>query len=98
MTPPFSIEEEKEPSESLRLQYRYLDLRRKSVQTNFILRHNLSKAVRRFLDQHQFLDIETPLSHQEHARRGARLPRAQPRKRSASSSPCRSRRSSSSSC
>ncbi|MBI3803453.1 MAG: aspartate--tRNA ligase [Nitrospirae bacterium] len=60
LTPPFSIEEEKEPSESLRLQYRYLDLRRRSVQANFILRHNLSKAVRRFLDAHQFLEIETP--------------------------------------
>ncbi len=60
LTPPFSIEEEKEPSESLRLQYRYLDLRRRSVQTNFIFRHNLSKAVRRFLDQNQFLEIETP--------------------------------------
>ncbi len=60
LTPPFSIEENKEPSESLRLQYRYLDLRRPRLQENFILRHNLVKTVRSFLDQNGFLEIETP--------------------------------------
>jgi aspartyl-tRNA synthetase len=60
LTPPFSIEDENEPAESLRLKYRYLDLRRRPVQQNFILRHNLSRAVRRFLDQNGFLEIETP--------------------------------------
>jgi aspartyl-tRNA synthetase len=60
LTPPFSIEEDKEAAESLRLQYRYLDLRRPSVQKKFILRHNLSKAVRRFMDTNGFLEIETP--------------------------------------
>ncbi len=61
LTPPFSIEDtEKEPAEALRLQYRYLDLRRTSVQQKFILRHNLSKAVRQFMDAHGFLEIETP--------------------------------------
>ena len=60
LTPPFAIEDENEPAESLRLKYRYLDLRRRSVQQNFILRHHLSRAVRRFLDQNGFLEIETP--------------------------------------
>ena len=60
LTPPFSIEDESNPSEMLRLQYRYLDLRRPIVQKNFILRANLSKTIRSFLDQHHFLEIETP--------------------------------------
>jgi len=60
ITPPFSIEEDKEAAESLRLQYRYLDLRRPSVQQKFILRHKLSKAMRHFMDDNGFLEIETP--------------------------------------
>jgi len=60
LTPPFSIEDDGEPSEALRLKYRYLDLRRPSVQKNLILRHRLSKTVRRFLDDRDFLEIETP--------------------------------------
>ncbi len=60
LTPPFAIEDDPEAAESLRLQYRYLDLRRPSVQQKFILRHNLSKSVRHFLDQNGFLEIETP--------------------------------------
>lgn len=60
LTPPFSIDEEVEAAESLRLQYRYLDLRRPSVQEKFILRHRLSRSVRRFMDENGFLEIETP--------------------------------------
>lgn len=60
LTPPFSIEEDKEAAEALRLQYRYLDLRRPSVQQKFILRHNVSKAMRHFMDENGFLEIETP--------------------------------------
>jgi aspartyl-tRNA synthetase len=60
LTPPFAIEDAQEAAESLRLQYRYLDLRRPSVQQKFILRHNLSKAVRHFMDKNGFLEIETP--------------------------------------
>jgi aspartyl-tRNA synthetase len=60
LTPPFPLDEDAEPSEALRLQYRYLDLRRPSVQKRFVLRHRLSQAFRAFLDRHHFLEIETP--------------------------------------
>ncbi|MCI0528806.1 MAG: aspartate--tRNA ligase [Nitrospira sp.] len=59
-TPPFSIEENEEVSESLRLQYRYLDLRRPDVQRNLILRHQLNKIIRQFLDNKSFIEVETP--------------------------------------
>ncbi|VAX30024.1 Aspartyl-tRNA synthetase @ Aspartyl-tRNA(Asn) synthetase [hydrothermal vent metagenome] len=59
-TPPFLIEDEEDISEALRLQYRYLDLRRPAVQQIFIRRHKLSQAIRQFLNDHQFLELETP--------------------------------------
>jgi len=59
-TPPFMIEDPPEASESLRLQYRYLDLRRPNLQRNLILRHRASACVRRFLNETGFLEIETP--------------------------------------
>lgn len=57
---PFSIEEDEDISEMLRLKYRYLDLRRSSVKNNIILRHRVVKLVRDFLDSRGFLEIETP--------------------------------------
>lgn len=60
-TPPFSIEEENEVAEALRLKYRYLDLRRPSVQKNLLLRHRVARTVRRFLDQEGFIEVETPV-------------------------------------
>ena len=60
-TPPFYIEDGVEVDENIRLKYRYLDLRRPEMQRNLILRHNVTKAMRDYLDQHGFLEIETPM-------------------------------------
>jgi len=59
-TPPIDMDENSKTNELLRLKYRYLDLRRKNVQKNFILRHNAVKVARDFFDENGFLDIETP--------------------------------------
>ncbi|HTG00150.1 MAG TPA: aspartate--tRNA ligase [Nitrospirota bacterium] len=59
-TPPFMIEDETEVAEMLRLKYRYLDLRRPSLQKTLITRHLIAQTVRRFLDNSGFIDIETP--------------------------------------
>jgi len=58
--PPFTIEDETDGGEELRMQYRYLDLRRNPLQKNIKLRHQLSIEVRKYLDSIDFLEIETP--------------------------------------
>jgi len=60
-TPPFSINEETEVDEMLRLQYRYLDLRRERMAHNIMLRHRVVKYIRDFLDARGFLEVETPI-------------------------------------
>ncbi|HXP91024.1 MAG TPA: aspartate--tRNA ligase, partial [Fibrobacteria bacterium] len=60
-TPPFEISEHVKVNEELRLQYRYLDLRRPAVQKQIIARHRVSKSVRDYFDEQGFLDIETPI-------------------------------------
>ncbi len=59
-TPPFSLEDSAEVSEAVRLRYRYLDLRRPSLQKNFLFRHRVIQFVREFLNQRGLVDIETP--------------------------------------
>ncbi len=60
-TPPFAIEDRCEAGENLRLQWRYLDLRRPCMQKNFVLRHKVMQAVRRYLDEEGFYEVETPV-------------------------------------
>ena len=60
-TPPFYIEDDIEVDETLRLKYRYLDLRRPEMRDNLILRHRVIKIMRDFLDRNGFLEIETPM-------------------------------------
>jgi aspartyl-tRNA synthetase len=59
-TPPFTIEDQTDGGEELRMQYRYLDLRRAPVKDNLLFRHQVSMAVRNYLSQAGFIDVETP--------------------------------------
>jgi aspartyl-tRNA synthetase len=61
LNPPFYINEEGDVDESLRLKYRYLDLRRERMQRNVILRHQIVKYMRDYLDDRGFVEVETPL-------------------------------------
>ncbi|MBL7812993.1 MAG: aspartate--tRNA ligase [Bacteroidetes bacterium] len=61
LTPPFTIENETDGGDDIRMQYRYLDLRREPVRNNLILRHKLAQSVRNFLSNAGFLEVETPV-------------------------------------
>lgn len=60
-TPPFTIEEDTDGGDDLRMKYRYLDLRRSSVRSNLELRHKCTIEVRQYLDSLNFLEVETPV-------------------------------------
>ncbi len=60
-TPPFTIEDNTDGGDDIRMKYRYLDLRRTSVRNNMILRHQMAFETRRYLDQMGFLEVETPV-------------------------------------
>jgi len=61
LVPPFTIEDNTDGGEDLRMKYRYLDLRRSKVQGNILLRHKVAQATRRYLDQQGFIEVETPV-------------------------------------
>ncbi|MBQ9190934.1 MAG: aspartate--tRNA ligase [Bacteroidaceae bacterium] len=61
VTPPFTIEDQSDGGDDLRMKYRYLDLRRTPVRRNLELRHKMTMEVRRYLDSLGFLEIETPM-------------------------------------
>ena len=60
LTPPFTIENESDGGEELRMKYRYLDIRRDPIKENLIFRHSLSLEVRNYLSENNFIDVETP--------------------------------------
>ncbi len=60
-TPPFTIEDDTDGGDELRMKYRYLDLRRSCVRKNLELRHRMTILIRNFLDSRQFIEVETPI-------------------------------------
>ena len=60
-TPPFTIEDNTDGGDELRMKYRYLDLRRSCVRKNLELRHRMTILIRNFLDSRQFIEVETPI-------------------------------------
>jgi aspartyl-tRNA synthetase len=60
-TPPFTIEDETDGGDELRMKYRYLDLRRNPVRESLLLRHRVAQATRAYLNNQQFIEVETPV-------------------------------------
>ena len=61
VTPPFTIEDNSDGGDDIRMKFRYLDLRRNCVRKNLELRHRMTMEVRRYLDSKGFLEVETPM-------------------------------------
>ena len=61
LTPPFTIEDQTDGGDDIRMKYRYLDLRRQCVRQNLELRHKMTILIRNFLDSRQFIEVETPI-------------------------------------
>ncbi len=60
-TPPFTIEDDSDGGEDLRMKYRYLDIRRNTVRQKIELRHKMMRETRKYLDAHEFTEVETPV-------------------------------------
>jgi aspartyl-tRNA synthetase len=60
-TPPFTIEDDTDGGDELRMKYRYLDLRRNTVRNNLLLRHKMAQQTRHYLDGQNFIEVETPV-------------------------------------
>jgi aspartyl-tRNA synthetase len=60
LTPPFTIEDKTDGGEDLRMKYRYLDIRRAPVRNNLVFRHKVTMAVRNYLSEQEFIEVETP--------------------------------------
>jgi aspartyl-tRNA synthetase len=60
-TPPFPIKEDLETNEDMRLKYRFLDLRRPNMQRNIMMRHKMAQVARKYFDENNFIEIETPV-------------------------------------
>jgi len=60
-TPPFPVKDDSDAFEDLKLKYRYLDLRRKPLQKNLLLRHKMYQVVRKYFDENEFVEVETPV-------------------------------------
>jgi aspartyl-tRNA synthetase len=61
LTPPFTLDEQSDGGDDLRMKYRYLDIRREPVKRNLVLRHKMAQEVRKYLSDNDFLEIETPV-------------------------------------
>ena len=61
LTPPFPLNQDSNVDEATRLRYRYLDLRRERMQNNLRLRHQIVKSIRSFMDNHDVIEVETPV-------------------------------------
>ena len=94
-TPPFEPSSTDLPAEELRLRYRFIDLRRPSLQHALIFRHKITLLMRDYFDKHGFLEIETPMLGKS-TPEGARDYLVPSRVHAGSFTPCRSRRRSTS--
>ena len=97
-TPPFYINEDADVDEALRLKYRYLDLRRPAMQQNIVLRHRVVKLIRDYMDAPGLHRDRDAHAHQDHARKARAITWCPAACIRGSSTPCPSRRSSSSNC
>ncbi|MEB5387141.1 amino acid--tRNA ligase-related protein, partial [Pseudomonas aeruginosa] len=61
LTPPFTIEDDTDGGDELRMKYRFLDLRRDTIKKNLELRYKVGRAARNFLDSQSFMEVETPM-------------------------------------